>query len=224
METICGKCGGLKFLTKKGNRVQCPCVAQHRAEIYLRKMRPFTPATEFIKKLQKVTHEGNLLIQIPEALTDVQKVKWIFGFLLLRGGIRRSYDLFSAFELLSLFLGREAGDPSPWKIISDVLCLYYGFHEPRNSMQGEVLLQVLELRASKGLKNWVMIRGTPVFKRMVEDYALSRDYEVVNLGGPQAARVDSPGPKVDNQAPKLDSSEPDDGPTTAASGVKQRLI
>ncbi len=179
---ICAKCGNLGFLVKKGKRVQCACVVQRRARIYLRKLQPLTPMPECLKALKEADHKGNILVRIPETFQDIQQAKWIFAYLLLRGGILRTYQLVSASELLLAHFGENEEFKSPQKVNADILCLLYGFYETRHPMQGEVILQTLEMRSVRGKQNWVMIRGRPTFSAEVESYARGRKYTEIVLG------------------------------------------
>lgn len=181
-EDLCSDCGGLGLVQKDGKRVQCRCRLKKLTEVYLRGLQPMTPATKYQGVLDEMPCEGNLLILAPETLSDPGQVKWIFAYLLLRGGIRRTYECLNAYEIVQINFGEHDRYENPGKINSNVLCLFYGYHEAKNSLLADLMLQTLDVRSSRGLYNWILVRGSPTFGEEVEQYAKDRQYGVVDLG------------------------------------------
>jgi len=182
----CETCGGLGFTQDGDKREQCVCVSRRRAEVYLRKAQPLCPVPEYQKHLDGAEKRG-VLLQVPETFSSPRQAKWVFAYLLLKGGIRRTYEILNAYELVDIYFREHVKFGSVHRLTQDVLCLYYGFHEFKNTRQGELICQTLSLRDAKGLSNLVMVRGNPEFGTLLESYAEDNGYQTIQLPPPGKA-------------------------------------
>lgn len=183
----CKVCGGKRFsLSEDGKRSQCECVLQRKARVYLRKLSPMTSVPDLLPSLDQADPQKNLLIKAPFGIKPLQ-MKWIFAYLLLKRGVRRTYDLLNAYDVVLTKFGEHEDFKTIFKISSEVLCLYCGFNEVKNAMMGEIVVSLLDLREVKGLTNWVLVRGSPLFAPQIEEYTRGRDYQVLLLPGVSAS-------------------------------------
>lgn len=179
----CGECQGLGFTQVDDTRRTCECVHRRRAKVYLRKMQPMSPAPSLVSALDSVEVNRDLLILAPNHFRDPLQMKWVFSYLLLKGGISRTYDLLNTYEVVTVKFGESERYTNLLKIRCDVLCLYHGYHESRNALLVDIVISLLELRAVKGLRNWLLVRNPAQGGPELERYTRDIGYQVVDLRG-----------------------------------------
>lgn len=175
----CETCGGLGF-TQGEKREPCACVNRRKARVYLKRLHPMSPVPEAAQVLDQADTDRNLLIRVPASFQPLQ-MKWVFAYLLLKRGVRRTYDLLNAYDIVLVKFGDHERYPTLLRVNSEVLCAYYGFNEVKNALMGEIVLSLLDLREVEGLQNWLLMRGTPTYFDLFRRYAGDREYQVLDL-------------------------------------------
>ena len=183
MSDKCPKCGGLKVV--EGGQ-PCECYLSQRVATYLRPLgsRSRIPLDgPEAKQLNTVDINRPLFLLHPRiSLCDL---KGIMAYLLLRGGISRSFIVYNATDLMDIYLGKNPNVSSLNAINEDILLLTYGHAEYRNKSMDEVVSGVLTRRDFKGQPNWVFVQDgsdteqIPYSKTIISSYPSVR----MNWGG-----------------------------------------
>lgn len=156
----CPICRGRDWvLLKEDEGMECLCHIFKRVRSYLSVLgNSFLELPDHsVENLKGVETNQDLFIDV--AGWDYDTARSLCAYLLLKGGLRRTYDVITLYQFIQVFLG--VGDiadkySSLDSLTTDVLIILYRDNQVPNKLYTDVVLHVLDFRRFKNKKTWFL--------------------------------------------------------------------